>query len=1123
MTVKFIPSDAAERKRIEFSLDETLFVEAGAGTGKTTILVDRVTRLVSTGATTLDRIAAITFTEAAASELRDRVRERLEESAEDGELSELERELCAQGIHDLDHASIQTLHSFAGSILRERPIEGGLPPLFETMDAIASDIAFNEAWSGWIESTLDGDEDRSELEKALSLGFALGLTMENLQDIALRFYRNHDLLDEFVFERPSLPPASAIEAIIGASYELERLCAYSDLREADKLFNHVQDKLGSIRRLSEMDPKSPSAYGMMTRILPLKFGRGRQSDWQTDPRTGVNACKLLKNTLSELDADVNPEFEQTRLYALMQALRSLRQFVLEYGRENKRRGRAGYHDLLVWARDLLRDNLETRDYFRSRYSHLLIDEVQDTDPIQAEIATFIAEESSEDTPADQRPTEWGEVTPEPGKLFVVGDPKQSIYRFRRADARQMETLRRRMGGSTLRLIQNFRSQRPVIDWVNRLFGQWMALGEEQAEYAPIASRWEAKTPHTAAPSVWSLGEPVDGNMGIVRTIEAESISNLLRGIVKNEWQVLDPRASEDTGTEEYRNATYSDICILMPTRAGLRILEQALEDADIPFRLEGSSLVFATQEVRDLLNCLKAIDDPSDQVAIVAALRSPAFACSDVDLLNFHDAGGRFDYLSERKMPDGSVADSLMELSAYHGRRLTTSPAALAEGFIRERLLMEAALARPRTREHWRRYRFIVEQARAFAESGGTSLRSFLDWIQVQAEEGVRVSEVQSPEGAEEAVRVMTIHGAKGLEFPVVLLTGINTARRPMRESVLFDRRGGDVQVSVGRQGRRFETTGYKDLRETEIRMDEDEFVRLFYVATTRARDHLVLSMYRPNSKGGENSAAGRISAFMGEPDGAVWKPVPDYDVTVNIPGEQSDSDQEVKIYSLEQRERWIRERAQLVGERGRPVSVAATTLSSINKPESEADEPWKRGRGGSSVGRAVHATLQSIDLRAGSDIESVSNAQASAEDIPGRATEIARLVRSAVESDIVRRAVSAKRFWREIPVAVPVGDGALEGFVDLLFEEEDGLVVVDYKTDSIEADRTQDAMRRYELQAGSYGLAVQMATGMNVKEIVFLFLRPRSEAVVANIRELAQQAEAEAEKYLQEACISRR
>ena len=1120
MAVKFIPSDAAERERTEFALDETLFVEAGAGTGKTTSLVDRVTRLVSTGTTTLDRIAAITFTEAAASELRDRVRDKLEESAEDQELSDVERELCTEGVQDLDHASIQTLHSFAGSILRERPIEAGLPPLFETMDAIASDISFDEAWSGWIESTLDGDGDRPDLEEALSLGFSLGLTVDNLKDIALRFYRNYDLLDGVVFGDASLPSVSAIEAVTEAVDELERLCAYSDLREDDSLFNHVQGKLGSIRRLSEMDPKSASAYGMLTRILPLKHGRGRQSDWQTDSNTDVNACKLLKDTLSELDADASFEIGQARRHALMPALRSLSEFVLEYARENKRRGRAGYHDLLVWARDLLRGNLEARDHFRSRYSHLLIDEAQDTDPIQAEIAMFIAEDASVDAPADQRPRRWDEVTPEPGKLFVVGDPKQSIYRFRRADVRQMETLRRRMGGSTLRLVQNFRSQRPVIDWVNHLFGQWMALGEEQAGYAPISHRWEAKTSHEAAPSVWSLGGPVDGNMGFVRTTEAEAISNLLIGMVENGWQVLDPKNSD--ATEKYRDATYSDICILMPTRTGLRFLEQALEDADIPFRLEGSSLVFATQEVRDLLNCLKAIDDPSDQVAMVAALRSPAFACSDVDLLEFHDTGGRFDYLSERNMPEGPVSEALSGLADYHRRRMGTSPAALADRFIRERLLMEAALDRPRTREQWRRYRFIIEQARAFAESGGTSLRSFLDWIQVQAEEGARVNEIPVPEGDEEAVRIMTIHGAKGLEFPVVVLTGINSARTTRTESVLFDRRGGDVQVSVGRQGRRFETTGYEDLKETESKMDEEEFVRLFYVATTRARDHLVLSMYRPDNSRGENSAAGRISAFMGEPDGTVWKPVPDYQSAVVLRAGQSEADQETTTYSLDLREQWIRDRAQLISERGRPISVAATTLSSVNKPEPETDEPWKRGRGGSSVGRAVHSVLQSIDLLTGSDIESVSNAQAAAEDIPGRAAEIAGLVRTAVESDIVRRAVFSRRFWREIPVAVPVADGALEGFIDLLFEEDDGLVVVDYKTDSIEADRTQEAMRRYELQAGSYGLAVQKATGMKVKEIVFLFLRPSSEAVAANIQELAERAEIEAEKYLQETSHSR-
>ena len=153
------------------------------------------------------------------------------------------------------------------------------------MDAIASDLAFDEAWSSWLESTLDGDGDYPELENALSLGFSLGLTVDNLKEIALKFYQNYDLLEGVAFEDATLPPASAIDSIIQAADELERLCGYSDLKDEDRLFSHIQGKLVSIRRLSELDTKSASAYGMLTRILPLKYGRGRQSDWQTDPHT----------------------------------------------------------------------------------------------------------------------------------------------------------------------------------------------------------------------------------------------------------------------------------------------------------------------------------------------------------------------------------------------------------------------------------------------------------------------------------------------------------------------------------------------------------------------------------------------------------------------------------------------------------------------------------------------------------------------------------------------------------------------------------------------------------------------------------------------------------------------
>ena len=1098
----FTPQDKARRDRIRESLDETLFVEAGAGTGKTTSLVDRVMKLVSSGATTLDRIAAITFTNAAAAELRDRVRQALESADSDTSLSDEERERCARGVQDLDQASIQTLHSFASSILMERPLEAGLPPSFDVMDEIAGDLDFDAAWLAWIDAALDGDLPLSTLPLALSLG----LTPGHLREIALKFHDNHDLLAGATFDDAPMPLSEVVPALVQVSGELERLCEYSDLKESDQLFTHVQGKMGTIRRLSDVEHRSATAYRLLSRTLPLRQNRGKQGDWGIDPNTGQNACKRLKDLLSELHAQAEEELADVRRSALASLLRALKVFVLEYAADRKRRGRSGFHDQLVWARDLLRDNIEVRDHFRGHFSHLLIDEAQDTDPIQAEIAMFLSEGTP---PGEERPTQWEQIVPERGKLFVVGDPKQSIYRFRRADIRQMERLRKRMGGDSVQLVQSFRSQRPIIEWVNHLFGEWMSQGDNQTSYSPIVHRWEASTDHDAGPGVWSIGGVIEGPIEPTRREEAGEIARLLAVIGSGEWQVLDREETEVSGVEKYRQARYSDVCILMPRRTGLRTLEIALEDANIPYRLEGASLVLETQEVRDLLNCLRAIDDPADQVATVAALRSPAFACTDVELMEFYEAGGRFDYLSSTGPPDGPVAEALASLKEYHASRLWSSAVYLIDRFIRDRLLMEAALDHPRTREQWRRYRFIVEQARAFAGTGVSSLRGFLEWMSRQAEEGARVTETPVPEGDEDAVRVMTVHGSKGLEFPVVVLTGLNSGDRSRAETVIFDRESGRVEVSTGASPQRFTTSGYEAAAEVDKRMRDAEAVRLLYVAATRARDHLVVSMYR--SERGQ-SPAGTIAGLLEGRDD-LWRPLTD--LADFSPPAQSPADNRNDVdpsrHSLQARRQWIEDRERVIKRQGRPVSVAATGLANAEKEEPETDEPWRRGRAGTSVGRAVHAVLQTIDLATGDGISETARAQAAAEGIPQRQAEVARLARVAVDSEIVKRAVASGRFWREVPFGVPVGDGALEGFVDLLFEENDGLVIVDYKTDSVEPEEVANAANRYKLQAGSYALLAQRATSKPVKEIVFLFLQPNESAVLTNVSKLAMEAESAA------------
>ena len=1125
----FRPSDEAARQTIENELGETMFVEASAGTGKTHSLVARTVNLVGEGVTTLDRIAAITFTDAAASELRHRIREKLEEEAETTE-DEARRERCRQGITDLDQATIRTLHSFAGMLLHERPLEASLPPGFDTTDDIAAGLRFDEAWEEWLDAALETD---SSLAPHISLTLTLGLSLEQLKQVALAFHENYTDLREVGFETGPPPQGHAARTVLEQWSQVERLCKFSRLKEEDQLFNHVQGKQGTLRRLSAAETGSVSYFRLLWRILPLRQGRGRQSDWETDPETRVNACKALKDLLDDLDATVLYELESARRHSFTQILRGLRDFALEYAEGRRAEGRAEFHDLLVWARDMLRNRVEVRDHFRRRFTHLLIDESQDTDPIQAEIAMFLSEDAAEGVESSQHPTSWEGINPERGKLFVVGDPKQSIYRFRRADVEQMRWMQEKMEqaeGQTVSLVQNFRSQRPVTDWINHLFVRWMGEGDSgegagyvQADYEAMTPRWQAATESPQAPRVWALSDvAMESPINEVRKQEAEEIAILLRQIVGQGWQVLDRAATEESGRETYRAATYSDICILMPTRTGLPALERALEARDVPYRLESASLVFETQEIRDLLNCLKAVDNPADQVATVAALRSAAFGCSDVDLFRHHEGGGRFDCLSDP--PDGAsgpVSEALLELHRFHQDRLWQSTAYLIDRFVRERRLMEAASGHPRMREQWRRYRFLAERAWQFAAAGGGSLRAFIQWVESQMAEGARVTESPVAESDEESVRVMTIHAAKGLEFPVVVLTGINSDRASRVDTVLFDRRSERVEVGVGSEQSRFSTEGYEEMKDREGLMSNAEDVRLMYVATTRARDHLVLSLRRSDGGRGERTQAAAISRHFAD-SAHLWEPV----ALETIPllqgsdGEVGDASpvQTAAEHTVEAWEGWRQEHEELVRALSRPSYAAATGLAKSgeeDKPEQEHVEPWRKGRAGTSVGRAVHAVLQSIDLATGDGLEERARAQAVAEGIPGRESEIARLARAAVESPIVRRAVASRRLWREVPVATPIGSGSLQGFIDLLFDEPDGLVVVDYKTDAIAAREATDAVARYRLQGGAYAYAAQEVTGRPVKEVVFLYLQPQQEVKLEGLARAMEEAVDAAEDLL--------
>ena len=987
-------SDQPARDAILERLDQNMVVEAGAGTGKTRSLVDRVVALIKTGRARLGSVAAITFTESAAAELRARIAESLELAADDAGLPQEQQERCRQAVAELDQASIQTLHSFAGRLLGERPLAAGLPPGFTIRDEIESEIAFENHWAAWLDTALDDPDAQQALRPALTAG----MTLAHIRTIADSFHKNHDLLAGAAFAAPSFPDIESEQA---------------------------------------------------SQLIPV--------------------------------------------------LELLQRFTLDYAAERRAAGEVEFLDMLVLARDLLRDNLLARDHFRDRYTHLLIDEMQDTDPLQAEIAMFLAEETSDRVNPNDRPSHWRKVRPARGKLFIVGDPKQSIYRFRRADIQQVEQMRAAVGGDNVLLQQNFRSLPPVIDWVNYLFSQWMQ-GESQADYAPLVAGPQAGE----SPPVRFMGGEVAGLIGVVRRHEAEAIAGAVRTAIEQGWLV---RSEEEGGV--LRPAAYQDICVLMPRRAGFDALEIAFEDAGIPFRLESASLIYNTQEARDLLNCLAAIDDPTDPVAVVAALRSPAFACSDADLLTFVEAGGQFDYIAEECAPPGCVADALAELRDFHERRRWIAPAALIEQFVRARRLRELALDERQWRGRWTRYGFLIDRARAFAATGEASLRAFLAWTDRQREENARARETVVRESDAGAVSVMTVHGAKGLEFPIVLLAGLNVAPSNRTDPVLFERKSGRIEVKASLQ-----TAGYAELAEFEKERGEEERVRLIYVAATRARDHLIVSLYRKADD--SKSAAANIDSFMQggdhlwqrfDPAAAAVPRAADINGGIAAPNDDTPA----------ARQRWQQQRKELIAARSRPISAAATRLAQDAKEEQDVpDEPWRRGRAGTNIGRAVHAVLQVVDLRTGSDLEENVLAQAAAEGVPTQADEISRLVRGALDSSIVQRALASGRWWREAPVAGPIGDGIVEGFIDLLFEEDDGFVIVDYKTDSVRSeDAIERAMGRYRLQGGAYALALSKAAGVNVKEVSFLFLQPSRVITIDELPRAQEEAEKAALDFL--------
>ena len=1102
MTDSTRTNDSARNRIVglaEGSLHQTIYAGAGAGTGKTQALVERIANLFTIVKLKPEDIAAVTFTVAAASELRQRVREELERRH--GALSDAspvhEKTALENALESLDSAFIGTIHSFAQSLLRERPLPVGLPPVFELLDGVQGDVRFDEEWSSWLGKELENPEFSDAVINTQRLG--LPQPLKTLRDLAGELHENYDLVARIgTFERS--------DQVVDAQLVLETV--KSDLNSAlglrsycnnpdDRMLLHFDTTVTqSVNWIDEaLDSESDEERVLaLTQISKLDAKGGRKLDWDSLPSGEPSLDEvraLLDGAQQQLTAGRQALGEST----VIPLLNSVSRMVLEYADKRRLEGVLEFQDLLVLSCELLDENEEARKYFQNHYTHVLIDEFQDTDPLQLKLAVRLTDRSTGSV---------GRGVPTPGALFVVGDGKQSIYRFRRADLTQLRSLVESLGAERLSLTENYRSDTTILDWVNAIFEPWMngpdgkAIDRNQADYVPFVSGRDDLY-KSDKPRVIIAGGASEGNVGDAREDESKDLAALALSVGAGEWSLPD-------GPSEFRPSKFRDLCVLMPRRTALSYLENAFVLNDIPYVLEGQAPIFESQTVHELSNNLSAIDDPTDQEAITAALKSPAWGCSDQDLYEWAKLGFKFEYARQHHKTDEfaegtgprNVASALVGLAGYHEIRQQYSTPYLIEKFIRDRRLREVAALSDPLGDHEKLMDLFIEMSRTLQRSGTGSLREFVRWIARQAEASVRVAEGALANSETNAVRVMTVHAAKGLEFPIVALMGLQVKAAAPKDIVIAREENGKpvISVKLGSLKLGLTTPGYADKATESKDADAAEQVRLAYVGATRAREHLIVSVHR--SRKDKSSLAAKIGELDELNDISTKFQIesPAGFIPSLIDRDHSDNGDSVS-YSLENRTEWIGELEEVVREAsGRgyvtPSALADHTMFEALKPEDNAESTeWntaRRGRGGTQLGSAVHSVLQDVDFEGHSNLDELIQQAVDAYSLSESRDDITDLVNNVLANPTVAGA-TASNSWREAWVAAEVGEGAeVEGAIDLVIRHTDGTVtIVDYKTDRVtEADLTARA-EGYEPQLAGYVIVLERL-GMKVRDAVLVF-----------------------------------
>jgi ATP-dependent helicase/nuclease subunit A len=1083
-------SDCQARRAAETTFDRNVVVVAGAGTGKTTLLVNRLTHALMKEPRPLaiTQTVALTYTNKAAAEMKVRLRERLSVlaravtdpcdasaagtvSLEDlrshyGITTDTVVARAAGALHDLEKAQIGTVHSFAAHLLRLYPLEAGVDPAFREDDGLRLEESFRMAWDVWIDRELGRHGTQHHRWRTL----LESTTLEEIRRFA--FALSSDLVDvDQLFHQVTAAPHQSLLAWIGGLREqADRLLDAYDRPKRRKIEHMLA---GAIALMSLMEKEGPDA---MEQVDPSIRGWLEKdpgdglSDWDgEDFSKAVSIVKTARHFLT-----CNQPYFISLLTLVMPLIASIKASFTASGW-------VSFDGLLSRARRLLWEHPEVRERIKRDYRAILIDEFQDTDPVQYEILLALAEEPGRSSSA------WQDMRLEAGKLFIVGDPKQSIYAFRRADMEAFDRVVEKVladRGVLHSLTTNFRSDRSVLGPVNDVF--------DRLFLQPANVRLEADVRRT--PSAGETGvilqivapRPDDEpfHSAAAARAEAEALAHWL-----SEDLLIRPGVSAGDVAFLFRKLTQADAYL------------DALRRYNIPYLIEGEKHFYRRQEVIDLMNLLRVLDHPGDHIALLGLLRSPLGGLTDREISDLRDAGW-FSYLD--RQPESSWSHARAEsvgalygrLAALH-RVIAAVPLNEAIELVFEQLpVLELAATSLHGEQAVANLLKVKQTAASLADRPSLTLNGFIELMVTRVDEQPDEAESPLAEDASDAVQILTIHKAKGLEFPIVVLPGLHqgSGREKTAPPVVYDWSTGSYGLSTGRH----QTLAYTRVQEKQAEREKAERRRVFYVAMTRAQDLLLLSGGLTSRSVGETvltwledvgeggiGSPGTKSIHIGA--SAVSHRLV-HAPTRKWPRRFPTSDENgPQVDQLSLARVWQERTARWHGARGGGWRLTPTALDQ-QSPEEVALSPRGIGRDVSRlVGVVAHRILEEWDFRLPPSrfidcIEPTVDRFLSPETDHLRAKAIDALAETFATfgaSEPYARLRSADILGREVPFIMPWGDGqVMEGIIDVIYRLDGAIRIADYKTDRTTTLDAPARARSYAQQAAVYREAATRCLG---------------------------------------------